>query len=195
MNHVQPDAGTFALLTLMQESLELIDRMRERLDQPTPHKGQPVLTRLRSMEEYDRADVCSVLLALARGIWDFDSNAETQDYDADTAPPSLTKFVAHLPLGVKAAAAELDQLGSLVAVTEGSTRPRDLAAVLRWGQNMARDLCAVSKAGRRLFISSGDFRSMVERGWVEVFEGTPAWSRAVQEVDGFKLGGLAFEAA
>lgn len=195
MNHVPPDAGTLALLSLMQEALELIDRLRERLGQTTPHKGTPILSRLRVMEEYDRADACAVLLAVARGIWDWEDNGGTGDADFIASRPSLTTFVSHLPLGVKAAAAQMDEVGAVVSAAGGSKRPRDLAALLRWGQNVARDLCAVAKGDRRLFVSTCDLHSMIERGWIEVFEGKPDWKRIVSEVDGFTLTGLAFEAA
>ncbi len=195
MNHVPPDAGTIAILSLMEEVLELTDRLRERLGQPTPHKGKPILTRLRLMEEYDRAEVCALLLAMARGLWNWEDNSETQDIGEDISPPSLTTFVAHLPLGVKVAAAGLDQLGSLMAAADGSPRPRDIAEAMRWGRKLIADLCAVAKGDRRLFITTCDLHSMIERGWVEVFEGKPVWKRIVSEVDGFTLTGLAFEAA
>ena len=99
MNHIHDNAGTIALLSAAQEALELNDRLRERLGQPTPHKGKPILIRLRDMEEYDRAEVCAVLSALARGFWDWEDNSETMDFDERVAPPSLPIHLIAAQLG------------------------------------------------------------------------------------------------
>lgn len=197
-NHVQQcesNAGTVAIVAAVQDALALCDRLRERVGLPTPGSDLAITQRLGSMDEFQRVECCCVLLALARCLWDWDVQGETEDFDFVTSPPSLTKLLAHLPRSVREAAVQANELGSLVAEAGGSQRPPHIAAAMRFARNLAHDLCAVAKAERLLFVNTGDLPSLIERGWVEVFDGKPAWSRVVAEVDGVTLSGLAFEAA
>lgn len=194
-DHIYENAGILALLSAVQEAHELVDRLRERVGLPTPHKGKPVLTRLREMEEFDRAEVCGVMLALARGTWDWRDNGGTGDADFIASPPSLSKFFTDLPRSIKDAAAQTDEVARLMRASERRDDPECIAAMLRMAAAVERDLVHVAKGGRRLFVNSGELHSMIERGWVEVERsGSPAWGQVVKAVDGFTFTGFAFEA-
>lgn len=195
-DHVHDNAGILALIAAMQEALELFDRLQERVGLPTPNKGQPVLTRLRDMEEYHRAQFCGLMLAMARGVWDWEDNGGTGDFDFIASRPSLTKFLRDLPQPIRDAAAQTDELARLMRASERRDDPECIAAVLRFMAAVDRDLEFVAKGEQRLFVNSGELHPMMERGWLEIERsGSPAWGKPVKEVDGFTLTGLAFEAA
>lgn len=194
-DHVHDNAGTIALLTAVEEALGVFDRLRERVGLPAPNKGQSVLTRLRMMQEYDRAQFCGFMLALGRGVWDWEDNGGTGDADFIASRPSLTKFFAELPQSIKEAAAQTDELARMMRASERRDDPECIAAVLRFAAAVERDMRPMVKGDRRLFVNSKEAAALVARGWMEkAFGGAPAWSRPVSEVDGFTFAGLAFEA-